>query len=32
MTGYPSEPWDLHGHAYVGAWLVPRDQMPAPHS
>ena len=23
---------DLHGHAYVGAWLVPRAQVPAPHS
>jgi hypothetical protein len=32
MTGYPAEPWDLHGHAYVGAWLVPRSQLPAPHS
>jgi len=32
MTGYPAEPWDLHGHAYVGAWLVPRRMLPAPHS
>lgn len=32
MSGYPAEPWDLHGHAYVGAWLVPRAQVPAPHS
>jgi hypothetical protein len=32
VTGYPAQPWDLHGHAYVGAWLVPRDRMPAPHS
>jgi hypothetical protein len=29
---YPAEPWDLHGHAYVGAWLVPRADLPAPHS
>ncbi|MBC7633034.1 acetoacetate decarboxylase family protein [Aeromicrobium sp.] len=29
---YPAEPWDLHGHAYVGVWLVPRDRLPAPHS
>lgn len=32
MSGYPAEPWDLHGHAYVGAWLVPRKHLPAPHS
>lgn len=32
MTSYPPEPWDLHGHAYIGAWLVPRDRLPAPHS
>lgn len=32
MTAYPPEPWDLHGHAYIGAWLVPRDVLPAPHS
>lgn len=32
MTEYPSEPWDLHGHAYVGAWLVPRAHLPTPHS
>ncbi|MGA8987072.1 acetoacetate decarboxylase family protein [Aeromicrobium sp.] len=32
MTSYPAEPWDLHGHAYVGVWLVPRDRAPAPHS
>lgn len=32
MSTYPAEPWDLHGHAYVGAWLVPRQQLPAPHS
>lgn len=31
-TTYPTEPWDLHGHAYVGTWLVPRSQLPAPHS
>lgn len=29
---YPAEPWDLHGHAYVGTWLVPRAHLPAPHS
>jgi hypothetical protein len=29
---YPAEPWDLHGHAYVGSWLVPRANLPAPHS
>jgi hypothetical protein len=32
MTAYPAEPWDLHGHAYVGTWLVPRAHLPAPHS
>ena len=32
MTGYPAEPWDLHGHAYVGVWLLPRDRAPEPHS
>jgi hypothetical protein len=32
MTGYPAEPWDLHGHAYIGVWLLPRDRTPAPHS
>jgi hypothetical protein len=32
MTEYPPEPWDLHGHAYVGMWLLPRDRTPAPHS
>ncbi len=29
---YPPEPWDLHGHAYVGTWLVPRRHLPPPHS
>jgi hypothetical protein len=29
---YPPEPWDLHGHAYVGVWLVKRKDLPAPHS
>ncbi|KAA1376130.1 acetoacetate decarboxylase family protein [Aeromicrobium fastidiosum] len=29
---YPPEPWDLHGHAYVAAWLVPVADLPAPHS
>jgi len=28
---YPPEPWDLHGHAHVGVWLVPRHQAPPPH-
>jgi hypothetical protein len=32
MTSYPAEPWDLHGHAYVGMWLLPRDRAPEPHS
>ncbi|MEJ7634297.1 acetoacetate decarboxylase family protein [Aeromicrobium sp.] len=32
MTTYPKEPWDLHGHAYVGLWLLPRVNTPAPHS
>ena len=32
MTAYPAEPWDLHGHAYVGVWLLPRDQAPEPTS
>ena len=32
MTSYPPEPWDLHGHAHVGMWLLPRDRTPAPHS
>jgi len=32
MTSYPAEPWDLHGHAYVGVWLLPRDLAPDPHS
>lgn len=32
MTGYPAEPWDLHGHAYIGVWLVPRTHLPPPHS
>lgn len=30
MTDYPPEPWDLHGHAYVGVWLLPRGQAPEP--
>ena len=32
MTTYPPEPWDLHGHAYIGAWLVPVADLPDPHS
>jgi hypothetical protein len=30
VTSYPPEPWDLHGHAYIGLWLLPRDRTPAP--
>ncbi len=29
---YPAEPWDLHGHSYIGVWLLPRDCTPVPHS
>jgi len=32
MTSYPPEPWDLHGHAYVGVWLLPKGDAPAPSS
>jgi hypothetical protein len=32
MSDYPAEPWDLHGHAYIGIWLLPRDRTPLPHS
>lgn len=32
VTAYPAEPWDLHGHAYVGVWLVPAQDVPRPHS
>jgi hypothetical protein len=32
MTTYPPEPWDLHGHAYIGVWLLPRNRTPAPHA
>lgn len=32
LNPYPDEPWDLHGHSYIGVWLVPREQLPAPHS
>ncbi|GAA1728464.1 acetoacetate decarboxylase family protein [Aeromicrobium alkaliterrae] len=28
---YPAEPWDLHGHAHVGVWLVPAGAAPPPH-
>lgn len=31
-VAYPPEPWDLHGHAYVGVWLVPKRDAPKPHS
>ncbi len=29
---YPAEPWDMHGHAYVGVWLLPVDAAPPPAS
>ena len=29
---YPPEPWDLHGHAYVGVWLLPAGITPPPAS
>jgi hypothetical protein len=32
MSTYPAEPWDLHGHAYIGVWLLSRDRTPSPHS
>lgn len=32
MTTYPAEPWDLHGHAYSATFLVPRKDLPPPHS
>lgn len=32
LNAYPAEPWDLHGHAHVGVWLVPAEDLPAPHS
>lgn len=32
MSSYPPEPWDLHGHAYVGVWLLPHELAPRPHS
>lgn len=31
-TAYPAEPWDLHGHAYVGIWLLPAGSAPPPAS
>ncbi|MGH3423913.1 MAG: acetoacetate decarboxylase family protein [Nocardioidaceae bacterium] len=30
MSRYPPSPWQLHGHAYVGLWLVPRGRLPRP--
>lgn len=27
-TGYPPQPWDLAGHAYVGVFLVPAREAP----
>ncbi|MCW2829740.1 MAG: acetoacetate decarboxylase, partial [Aeromicrobium sp.] len=32
LNPYPAEPWDLHGHAYIGVWLLPKRLLPAPHS
>ncbi|MGJ9423482.1 acetoacetate decarboxylase family protein [Aeromicrobium sp. CF3.5] len=32
MASYPVEPWDLHGHAYVGVWLLPAGAAPPPAS
>ncbi|WP_157412798.1 acetoacetate decarboxylase family protein [Aeromicrobium sp. Root236] len=32
MTDYPAEPWDLHGHAYVAVWLLPKGDAPPPSS
>lgn len=32
VNSYPAEPWDLHGHAYIGIWLIPRKDLPQPHS
>jgi hypothetical protein len=32
LSSYPAEPWDLHGHAYAGVWLLPQRLAPAPHS
>lgn len=32
LNSYPAEPWDLHGHAYIGVWLIPRKHLPPPHS
>ncbi len=31
-VSYPAEPWDLHGHAFVGVWLLPKGVAPPPHS
>ncbi|WP_456694616.1 hypothetical protein [Aeromicrobium sp. P5_D10] len=32
VNSFPAEPWDLHGHAYIGIWLIPRQDLPRPHS
>ena len=32
ITSFPPSPWRLTAHAYVGVFLVPRAQLPAPHS
>lgn len=32
MTSYPPSPWHLTAHAYVGLYLVPKSDLPAPHS
>ena len=31
VKDYPAEPWDLHGHAFVGVWLLPKGVAPPPH-
>ena len=32
MRTYPPSPWKLTAHAYVGLYLLPRAQLPTPHS
>ena len=32
MSTYPPSPWKLTAHAYVGLYLLPAAQLPAPHS
>lgn len=31
VNAYPAEPWDLHGHALVGVFLLPKGTAPPPH-